>query len=99
MGTVRPNLARQGNKTNLNISFSKENEKRAAQVDSRQISLGWHDLLCFSSADCDWAAAFPSDLCPERPATAQVAVVAALRQTVRREEREERMGEVGWWRR
>ena len=31
MGTVRPK-SRQGNTTNLNISFSIENEKRAAQV-------------------------------------------------------------------
>ena len=31
MGTVRPK-SRQGNTTNLNISFSTENEKRAAQV-------------------------------------------------------------------
>ena len=35
METVRPvrvHRSKQGNTTNLNISFSKENEKRAAQV-------------------------------------------------------------------
>ena len=31
MGTVRPK-SKQGNTTNLNISFSMENKKRAAQV-------------------------------------------------------------------
>ena len=32
METVRPTQLKQGNTTNLNISFSMENEKRAAQV-------------------------------------------------------------------
>ena len=39
MGTVRPK-SKQGNTTNLNISFSMENEKRAAQV-----GFETHDIL------------------------------------------------------
>ena len=54
-------------------------------------------LPCFSPGGC--AGVFPPDLCPDRPATAQAAAVAALRQRVRSEEREVRTGEVGGWRR